>query len=292
MKHLNVTTAVFPVAGMGTRFLPVTKSSPKEMLPIIDKPLIQYCVEEAIASGIKKLIFVTSYTKRAIEDYFDTQFELEARLELSGQHQMLAQLRNLLPDDVSIAFVRQPEPKGLGDAILCAAPLVAHEPFAVVLADDVIVSATQPCLKAMIELYQQDGNSVLAVERVPPEDTASYGIVCLGSEGCVRSIIEKPNSADAASDLGVIGRYVLSPAILPLLAQVLPGVGGEVQLTDAIAALLQVEKVVVHRLAGKRYDCGSKQGWFEATLDFADHYPELKAILMDKLSSMAVEEIA
>ncbi len=290
MSSGQVTTAVLPVAGMGTRFLPVTKASPKEMLPIIDKPLIHYAVQEAIDAGITRLIFVTSYTKRAIEDYFDTNYEMESRLAARGKTDLLAKVQGMIPNGVSIAYVRQPEPRGLGDAILCAAPLVGDQPFAVLLADDVIASSGQPDLKTMIQRYQRSASSVLAVEEVAPQDTGSYGIVSLaGDSREVTSIVEKPDPSVAPSTLAVIGRYVLSPAIMPLLQQAEPGVGGEVQLTDAIAQLLQRESVEVHAISGKRYDCGSKEGWFEATLEFACQNPRLAAIL-EKKRAAAVEE--
>lgn len=280
----NITTAVFPVAGMGTRFLPVTKASPKEMLPIIDKPLIQYGVEEAVAAGITRIIFVTCYTKRAIEDYFDSHFELETRLKERGKLEHLAMVTNLVPPDVSISYVRQAEPRGLGDAILSARPLVGDEPFVILLADDVIKSKS-PCIRHLIDQYDQTGASVLAVERVPKEKTGSYGIVSLGDDGStVNAIVEKPRPEEAPSDMAVIGRYLLSPRVFDHLADLEPGAGGEIQLTDAIAKLLSEERVSVTAFSGVRYDCGSKAGWLKATLDFAMDRPDLRLVIKDYIN--------
>ena len=280
----KITTAVFPVAGMGTRFLPVTKASPKEMLPIIDKPLIQYGVEEAVAAGITRIIFVTCYTKRAIEDYFDSHFELETRLKEKGKLEHLAMVTNLVPSDVSISYVRQAVPRGLGDAILSARPLVGDEPFVILLADDVIKSKS-PCIRQLIDQHNQTGASVLAVERVPKEQTGSYGIVSLGDDGStVNTIVEKPRPEEAPSDMAVIGRYLLSPRVFDHLADLEPGAGGEIQLTDAIAKLLLEERVSVTEFSGVRYDCGSKAGWLKATLDFAMDRPDLRLVIKDYIN--------
>lgn len=274
-----IETAVFPVGGLGTRFLPITKSSPKEMLPIIDKPLIQHVVDEAVASGIKKLIFVTNFTKRSIEDYFDRNVELEMRLEQKEKRAMLAELRNIIPADVSVAYVRQPEPRGLGDALLCARPLLGDRPFAVLLADDVI-DAASPCLADMISRFRTTAAPVVAVERVRPEQTRQYGMVGLAADGQrVVSMIEKPAPEQAPSDWGIIGRYILTPSIFPALACGVPGSGGELQLTDALATLLAVEEITAWPVQGQRFDCGSKAGWLAATLAFAAKRPDLAAVM-------------
>lgn len=272
MKN-KVTTAVFPVAGMGTRFLPVTKSAPKEMLPIVDKPLIQYVVEEAVAAGIDQLILVTSYAKHAVEDYFDTNFELEVRLEEQGKLETLDMVRNIVPKDVSIVYVRQPAPLGLGHAVLCAKKVVGNQPFAVLLADDIIDCGDSFCLEQMVARYNETGASVLAVEEVPRSETDKYGVVSLADDPDVpqqiNAIVEKPQPEDAPSNLAVIGRYVLSPRIFELLETTERGVGGEIQLTDAIAELLHEEPVTAFEFEGTRYDCGSKTGFLEATISYA-----------------------
>ena len=277
--HKRVTTAVFPVAGMGTRFLPVTKSSPKEMLPIVDKPLIQYVVEEAVAAGINQLVLVTSYSKRAVEDYFDSNFELEKRLEEKGDHELLELVRNIVPKDVSIVYVRQRDPLGLGHAVLCAKKVVGDQPFAVLLADDIIDCGSNYCLEQMVESYNQTGASVIAVEEIPLTETKKYGIVSLAKNPAIPNqidgIIEKPDSAQAPSNLGVIGRYILSPRIFDLLETTQQGVGGEIQLTDAIAKLLKEEPVTAFSFEGHRYDCGTKLGFLEATISYALKRPDL-----------------
>ena len=274
-----IKTAVFPVAGMGTRFLPVTKAGPKEMLPIIDKPIIQYVVEEAITAGIKQLVFVTSNSKRAIEDYFDSNYELESRLEERGKYDVLAAVRNILPDDVSIVYVRQKAPLGLGDAVLCARHVIGDQPFAVLLPDDIIDPAESSCMQDMVKLYAQYHASILAVESVPPEETDKYGVVALktieGRANRIYGIVEKPKSTDAPSHLAVTGRYILSPKIFDLLGKTGKGVGGEIQLTDAIAALLQEEAVMAYEFPGRRFDCGSRLGMLQATVTFALRRPDL-----------------
>lgn len=274
----KITKAVFPVAGLGTRFLPATKASPKEMLPIVDIPLIQYAVEEAIAAGITELIFVNGRNKRSIPDHFDTSFELEAKLEASGKLKTLEAIRKILPKGVSCIYIRQPEALGLGHAVLCAKPVVGDEPFAVILADDLVDGAI-PVMQQMTSLYDKTGNSILGVEDVLPDETGSYGIVDTGGiEGdaaAVKSIVEKPKPEDAPSTLAVVGRYVLTPKIFELLENVQPGKGGEIQLTDAISALLEHEKVIAYRFAGKRYDCGSKLGYMKANVEFALKHPEI-----------------
>lgn len=274
----KVTKAIFPVAGMGTRFLPATKASPKEMLPVVDKPLIQYAVEEAIAAGITELIFVTGRSKRAIEDHFDKAYELEAELAARGKTEVLASLRGLLPAGVTCVYVRQAEALGLGHAVLCARQLVGQEPFAVVLADD-LIDATHPVLAQMAALYERSYASVLGVQHVPREHTVQYGIVASQEIGPrthrVTGIIEKPQPADAPSDLGVVGRYILSPSIFRHLEQVQPGKGGEIQLTDGIAAMLREEPVLAWQFEGTRYDCGSKLGYLQATLALGVRHPEV-----------------
>ena len=273
---VQVRTAVFPVAGRGTRFLPATKAIPKEMLPIVDRPLIQYAVEEALQAGATRLVFITHATKRAIEDHFDQDPELERALETAGKTELLATLRDVLPRGVSCVFIRQGEPLGLGHAVLCARPAVGHEPFFVHLPDDLILA--QPgCLTQLAELYGGSGDSVIAVEDVPREKTSSYGIVAVDAEHRLQRIVEKPRPADAPSTLAVVGRYLLTPAIFDRLETTGRGAGGEIQLTDAIADLLQHETVRALHFHGKRYDCGSKLGYVQATLDVALEDPELAA---------------
>ncbi len=269
--------AVFPVAGFGSRFLPVTKASPKEMLPIVDKPLIQYAVEEAAACGITEMIFVTGRNKRAIEDHFDKAYELETELERKNKDVLLDMVRSVLPEGVRCIYIRQAEPLGLGHAVLCAASVVGNEPFAVLLADD-LIDSNPPAMCRMAEIYAQLGTSLLGVEEVPRDQTQSYGIVTIdkmeGDTALMHSIVEKPRPAAAPSNLGVIGRYVLTPRIFDMLSEVVPGAGGEIQLTDGISALLKHERVHAVRLPGKRYDCGSKLGYLQATLEYGLRHPE------------------
>jgi UTP--glucose-1-phosphate uridylyltransferase len=269
--------AVFPVAGMGSRFLPVTKASPKEMLPIVDKPLIQYAVEEAAAAGITEMIFVTGRNKRAIEDHFDKAYELETELERKHKTGLLDMVRSVLPDGVRCIYIRQAEPLGLGHAVLCAQPVVGDAPFAVILADD-LMDSTPPAMARMAEVFAREGRSLLGVEEVPRDQTQSYGIVTIDKMnddlGRVHSIVEKPKPAVAPSNLAVIGRYVLTPRIFEMLGAVKPGTGGEIQLTDAISALLGHETVFALRLPGRRFDCGSKLGYLQATVEFGLRHPE------------------
>jgi UTP--glucose-1-phosphate uridylyltransferase len=274
----KVRTAVFPVAGRGTRFLPATKASPKEMLPIVDKPLIQYAVEEAIAAGATKLVFVTGSSKRAIEDHFDVDFELENTLEAGKKLDLLAMIRDIVPAGVSCLYIRQGPPLGLGHAVLSARPAVGNEPFFVHLADDLIYSDV-PCLLQMREHFDKHGCSLLGVETVPVDQTGSYGIVAVEEveRGIqrVRQIVEKPKPEEAPSNLAVVGRYILTPAVFDELEHTDRGAGGEIQLTDGIAALLSREPVHVLPFAGTRYDCGSKIGYLRATVEYALRHPEL-----------------
>ena len=274
----KITKAVFPVAGLGTRFLPATKASPKEMLPIVDKPLIQYAVEEAVAAGITDMIFVTGRSKRAIEDHFDKAYELETELERKGKTELLAFVRNMLPKDINCIYLRQAEALGLGHAVLCARHVVGDEPFAVLLADD-LLDGEPAVLRQMVDVHAQRQASVLGVQEVPRADTRSYGIVASAplSERIERvtAIVEKPSPEQAPSNLAVVGRYVLTPRIFDLLEQVKPGSGGEIQLTDAIAALLDEQSVLAYRFDGVRYDCGSKIGYLKATVEFALRHSEV-----------------
>lgn len=279
--------AVFPVAGLGTRFLPATKANPKEMLPIVDKPLIQYAAEEAVHAGIKDLIFVTSSSKRAIEDHFDKNYELESELEMKGKHELLRIVQEVVPAEVTCIYIRQPEALGLGHAVLCAQPVVGNEPFAVILADDLINCGGNSVLGQMISVFNDRGCSILGVEEVPPEDTDKYGIVdpevSNGRITLVRNIVEKPAPADARSNLAVVGRYILTPAIFEHLANIPRGAGGEIQLTDAIERLLQDEQVLAYRFEGKRYDCGSKLGYLQATVEYALQHPDLRDAFLEYL---------
>jgi UTP--glucose-1-phosphate uridylyltransferase len=285
----KITKAVFPVAGFGTRFLPATKASPKEMLPIVDKPLIQYAAEEAIAAGATELIFITGKNKRSIEDHFDVAGELEAQLEASGKQKMLAILRDILPSHVSCIFIRQPKALGLGHAVLCAKPVVGNEPFSVILADD-LIDGEVSAVKQMTDVYAAKGCSVLGVEDVLPSATASYGIV--DAEAIekdllkVNSIVEKPQPEDAPSNLGVVGRYIFTPKIFNCLEKVKPGMGGEIQLTDGISDLMKLEHVYAYRFHGKRFDCGSKLGFMQANVELALKHPELQADFAKYLKSL------
>jgi len=277
---VKVTKAVFPVAGMGTRFLPATKASPKEMLPVVDKPLIQYAVEEAIEAGITELIFVTGRGKRAIEDHFDKAYELEAELASRGKNELLQQVRSLLPPNVSCVYIRQAEALGLGHAVLCARQLVGQEPFAVLLADD-LIDAEHPVLGQMTALYQRSYASVLGVQKVPRSQSSQYGMIASEEMGPrthrVTGIVEKPKPEDTPSDLGVVGRYILSPSIFRHLEALAPGKGGEIQLTDGIAAMMREEPVLAWEFEGIRYDCGSKIGLLKATLALGVKHPEVGA---------------
>ncbi|MDI1349523.1 UTP--glucose-1-phosphate uridylyltransferase GalU [Aquabacterium sp.] len=275
-----ITKAIFPVAGLGTRFLPATKAQPKEMLPVVDKPLIQYAVEEAYAAGIREMIFVTGRHKRPIEDHFDMAFELEHELELAGKHELLQLVQSIKPDDMECVFVRQPKSLGLGHAVLCGERLVRGEPFAVLLADDLMVG--EPAVLAqMVEQFNTLQASILAVQEVPAEHTKRYGIVAGVAAGErlveVQQIVEKPAPEKAPSRLGVAGRYILTPAVFDQIRQQPRGVGNEIQLTDGIAGLLRSEKVFAYQYVGKRYDCGSKEGFLEANVELALRHPQIGA---------------
>lgn len=278
MATAPVRKAVFPIAGLGTRFLPATKASPKEMLPVVDKPLIQYAVEEAYAAGIRQMIFVTGRTKRSVEDHFDTAYELENELENAGKTELLELARSIAPADMSCVYVRQPRALGLGHAVFCARDLIGAEPFAVLLADDLMVGQ-RPIMAQMVEQFKEWRTSILAVQDVPREHTRRYGIVS-GDEvrnGLVnvQGIVEKPCPADALSTLAVAGRYILTSGIFAELERVTSGVGGEIQLTDGIASLLRREKIFAYRYEGTRYDCGSKLGFLQATVDLAEAHTEV-----------------
>ncbi|MBI2798723.1 MAG: UTP--glucose-1-phosphate uridylyltransferase GalU [Gammaproteobacteria bacterium] len=290
----RIRKAVFPVAGMGTRFLPATKANPKEMLPIVDKPLIQYAAEEAVDAGIEELIFVTGRAKRSIPDHFDKAYELEAELEKGKKIKMLELVRNILPPHVSCIYIRQAEPLGLGHAVLCAKPAIGNEPFAVILADDLIDGGGRGCLKQMVEVFSHYNTGVIAVQPIPPEDTDKYGIVEVKAIdkriGKIQSIVEKPKPAVAPSNLAVVGRYILPGEIMEILEHTERGAGGEIQLTDAIAKLLNRQQVLAYEFEGIRYDCGSKLGYLDATIDYALKHPELAtefaALLKGKIANL------
>ena len=283
--------AVFPVAGMGTRFLPATKASPKEMLPIVDKPLIQYAVEEAVEAGCTEIVFVTGRNKRSIEDHFDKAYELETELAQRNKIELLAHVKDILPKNVSCMYTRQHEALGLGHAVLCAKPAVENEAFAVILADD-LIDAPKGALTQMVEMYNRTGNSVLGVETVHLSQTGSYGIVEIDStqEGQrIRSIVEKPKPEDAPSNLAVVGRYILTPRIFELLTNLPRGAGNEIQLTDGIAKLLEYESVWAYAFDGRRYDCGSKIGYLEATLAYGLKHPETGVAFGDLVKAYAAK---
>ena len=290
----TVRKAVFPVAGQGTRFLPATKASPKEMLPVVDKPLIQYAVEEAYAAGIRHMIFVTGRSKRAIEDHFDTAYELEAELEAAGKKELLELVRSIQPSDMDCAFVRQPRSMGLGHAVLCAEPLVGKEPFAVLLADDLMVGPQggQPVLAQMATAFRKQGRSVIAVQEVPEDQVHKYGIVAGEPAGGplirIQRIVEKPKAPEAPSRMGVAGRYILTPGVFDEIRNQPRGVGGEIQLTDGIARLMNTEAVYAFQYEGKRYDCGSKDGFLEATVELALQHPQVGAQFREFLRGLAL----
>lgn len=275
----SIRKAVFPVAGLGTRFLPATKASPKEMMSVVDKPLIQYAAEEAEDAGVTHLVFITGRNKRSIEDHFDKAYELEAELAHAGKDHLLDIVRNVLPAQTACIYVRQSEALGLGHAVLCAKPVVGNEPFAVILADDLIRVDGKGVVEQMADVYERHGCSVLSVQEVPREETNKYGIVAVepGPDGALRvvSIVEKPAPADAPSNLAVVGRYLLTPGIFDKLESTPVGAGGEIQLTDAIAALLKDEPVIAYPFQGTRYDCGSKLGYLQANVEYGVSHPEI-----------------
>ncbi|WKJ89096.1 UTP--glucose-1-phosphate uridylyltransferase GalU [Methylomonas montana] len=277
----KITKAVFPVAGLGTRSLPATKAVAKEMLPVVDKPLIQYAVEEAIAAGIDTMVFVTGRNKNSIPDHFDKSYELEKELEKSGKTELLKMLRELLPPHVSCVFVRQAEALGLGHAVHCAKPVVGNEPFAVILPDDLIEDGSRGCMKQMVELFNKEQSSILGVERVDPKETHKYGIVehteTAPRIGKLSSIVEKPKPEVAPSNIAVVGRYILTPAIFEKIENTGRGAGGEIQLTDAIAALMKDEQVLSYEFEGNRYDCGSKFGFLLANVEYGLLHQEIKS---------------
>ncbi|HJV70436.1 UTP--glucose-1-phosphate uridylyltransferase GalU [Ideonella sp.] len=286
---MKVNKAIFPVAGLGTRFLPATKAQPKEMLPVVDKPLIQYAVEEAYAAGIRQMIFVNGRNKRAIPDHFDTAYELESELEAAGKQELLDLVHSIKPDDMECIYIRQPKALGLGHAVLCAQCVVVNEPFAVLLADDLMVGQP-PIMKQMVDQFEEWHASIIAVQEVPSEHTRRYGIVA-GTPVNDRMmdlthIVEKPAPEAAPSRLGVAGRYILTPGVFREIAQLPRGVGGEIQLTDGIAALMRREKVFAYRYHGKRYDCGSKEGFLQANVELALAHPELGAGFREYLKAL------
>lgn len=288
----RIRKAVFPVAGLGTRFLPATKANPKEMLPVVDKPLVQYAAEEAIAAGVEVLIFVTGRNKRSIPDHFDKAYELETELEARNKVERLEEVRNIIPKGVTCVYIRQAEALGLGHAVSCAEAVVGQEPFAVILADDLIDNNGVPCLKRMVEEYERHGGSLVGVERVPQEHTDRYGIVSSREFQPrltrVEGIVEKPKPEEAPTNLGVVGRYILSPTIFEILRNTAPGAGGEVQLTDAIAELLKREPVYAYEFEGRRYDCGDKLGYLQATVEYALKHPDLGQDFADYLATVGI----
>jgi UTP--glucose-1-phosphate uridylyltransferase len=297
MQKFTLNKAVFPVAGLGTRFLPATKAQPKEMLPVVDKPLIQYAVEEAYSAGIRHMIFVTGRSKRAIEDHFDTAYELENELEMAEKHALLALVRSVQPEDMNFSYVRQPRSLGLGHAVLCAEHLVGNEPFAVLLADDLMVGpAGGPSVLAqMAAQFEQVQQSILAVQEVPLEHTRRYGIVAVEPAAAatpglmkIQKIVEKPASDVAPSRMGVAGRYILTPAIFKHIRGQASGVGGEIQLTDGISSLMDAQSVYAFQYQGKRYDCGSKEGFLEATVELALQHPEVGAHFRNYLENLQI----
>lgn len=285
----KVTKAVFPVAGMGSRFLPATKASPKEMMPVVDKPLIQYAVEEAVSAGIHDMVFITGRNKRAIEDHFDKAYEVESELAARGKNDLLELIQSIIPKSVNCIYIRQPEALGLGHAVLCAQPVVQDEIFAVILADD-LIDGDPPVLRQMTDVFERHQSSVIAVQQVPREQTNQYGIVRTEPVAVnierVLGIVEKPKPEAAPSTLGVVGRYILTPRIFHHLGQARPGAGSEIQLTDAISALLAEDRVLAYRFDGVRYDCGSKLGYLQATVAFGRKHPEVGPAFEQFLKSL------
>ena len=287
----QIRKAVFPVAGLGSRFLPATKAQPKEMLPIVDKPLIQYAVEEAVAAGIEEMIFITGRNKRAIEDHFDKAYELESELEAAGKQALLDLVQTVIPKNIKCIYIRQSEPLGLGHAVLCARPVVGNEPFAVLLADDFmdVESGTPPVLAQMTEIFSRQGSSMLAVQNVARNETRQYGIVSATpfaqALDQVSAIVEKPQPDVAPSTLAVVGRYVLTNGIFAYLEALGKGAGGEIQLTDGIAAMIEFERVLAYRFTGTRYDCGAKLGYLKASMAMGMKHPETGAAFTEFLQA-------
>ncbi len=286
----KIRKAIFPVAGMGTRFLPATKANPKEMLPIVDKPLIQYAAEEAVNAGIEELVFVTGRSKRSIPDHFDKAYELEAELEAKGKTIMLDVVRNILPSGISCIYIRQPEALGLGHAVLCGKPVVGDEPFAVILADDLIDSQPRGCLKQMVDIYERENSGVIGVQKVPQENVSSYGVISGDEVGDrlwrISGIVEKPKPKDAPSNIAVVGRYILDASIFKILEETETGAGGELQLTDAIANQINQRSVYAYEFEGRRYDCGSKLGYLQATVEYGMKHAEIGSDFTDYLQSL------
>ena len=290
---MRVHKAIIPAAGLGTRFLPATKAQPKEMLPVVDKPTLQYIIEEAVESGIKEILIITGRNKKSIEDHFDKSVELELELEAKGKHDLLAQVRRI-SDMVNIHYIRQKEPKGLGHAIYCAKSFIGNEPFAVLLGDDIVYSPGRPCLKQMIEVYNQYKTSILGVQQVSDEDVCKYGIV----DGKliedrvykVKGLVEKPSADEAPSNIAILGRYIISPAIFKILENTKPGKGGEIQLTDALKVLAGREAMYAYNFEGKRYDVGDKQGFLQATVEFALRREDLRDEFLDYLCKVVAKE--
>lgn len=289
-KHNEVKIAVFPVAGMGTRFLPATKANPKEMLSIVDKPLIQYATEEAVNAGIEILIFITGRNKVSIPNHFDKAYEIETELERKNKRKELELVQNIVPSNVKCIYIRQNQALGLGHAVLCAKPAVGNNPFAVVLADDMILSKKEGCLKQMVERYREVQSSILAVEKVEKENLHKYGIIegtkNNSSDWVLSNIIEKPNNDDAPSNMGVVGRYILKPSIFDILERTQKGAGDEIQLTDAIAMQILKEKVYAYEFEGKRFDCGNKFGFMKATIEYGLNHKEIAPKLKEYLKNM------
>jgi UTP--glucose-1-phosphate uridylyltransferase len=285
-----VRKAVFPVAGLGTRFLPATKSIPKEMLPIVDKPLIQYAVEEALEAGVDTLVFITSRKKHAISDHFDSDFELHTRLSEDGKSEILERIVGIVPANVSRVYVTQPEALGLGHAILCAESVVGNEPFAVLLADDMIRNDGPGALKQMVDVHQRTGASILGVEEIPRQRTSSYGIAGVNTDqggfNRIHTLVEKPAPEDAPSNLGVIGRYILDPVVFSKLRATQAGAGGEIQLTDGIAAMLDDHATLALPLQGDRFDCGSRHGFIQATIEYAMDHDDLREDMLEHMQSL------
>lgn len=292
---ITIKKAVFPVAGLGSRFLPVTKANPKEMLPIVDKPLIQYAVEEAVRAGLTHMIFITSSSKRAIEDHFDRHFELEYRLQEQGRNTLLDMIRHISPRGIQFSYVRQDKPLGLGHALLCAQHVVGDEPFAVLLADDLIDDAQSPCLSAMLEHFMEDNHSMIAVQTVPWHTVHQYGVIQTTTEPSsqyptIRAMVEKPSRQNAPSNLAAIGRYLFTPELFDSLKQTAPDHRGEIQLTDGIAHLLNKQTVKAYRFTGKRYDCGSKLGYLQASVELGVRHPEIGPAFSEYLQALTTNK--